>query len=71
MQVKAGAGSRLRRLMRFGGPEEAPAVPDGLEAAHKVADIDKKAAEAEHIRTRPRTCPSSWRLRATTPAPTV
>jgi hypothetical protein len=51
MQSMAGAGLKVAQAHALGGPEEAPAVPDGLEAAHKVADIDKKVAEAEHIRT--------------------
>jgi hypothetical protein len=51
MQSMAGAGLKVAQAHALGGPEEAPAVPDGLEAAHKAADIDKKVAEAEHIRT--------------------
>jgi len=48
---KAGGMLNIAQAHALGGPEEAPAVPDGLEAAHKVADIAKKTAEAEHIRT--------------------
>jgi hypothetical protein len=51
MQSMAGAGLKVAQTHALGGPEEAPAVPDGLEAAHKVAQIDKTAAEAAHLRT--------------------
>lgn len=50
-QSQAGTVLKLAQAHALGGPSEAPAVPDGLEAAHKVADINKKTAEAEHIRT--------------------
>jgi hypothetical protein len=50
-EAKASTMLKVAQASTLGGPEEAPAVPDGLEAAHKVADIAKKTAEAEHIRT--------------------
>jgi hypothetical protein len=50
-QSQAGAILKVAQAQAIGGPQEAPAVPDGLEAAHKIADIDKKTAEAAHIRT--------------------
>jgi hypothetical protein len=50
-QKKADTMLKLAQATAVGGPEAAPAVPDGLEAAHKAADIDKKTAEAAHIRT--------------------
>jgi hypothetical protein len=49
-QSQAGTVLKLAQAHALGGPEEAPAVPDGLETAHKVAQISKTAAEAEHLR---------------------
>jgi hypothetical protein len=50
-EAKASTMLKVAQATAIGGPEAEPAVPDGLEAAHKVADINKKTAEAEHIRT--------------------
>lgn len=49
-EKKAAAVLKLAQAQAVGGPEAAPAVPDGLEAAHKIADIGKKMAEAHHLR---------------------
>jgi hypothetical protein len=50
-QRQADTMLKVAQATAIGGPEQAPAVPDGLEAAHKAADITKKVAEADHIRT--------------------
>jgi hypothetical protein len=50
-EAQASALLKVEQAKAVGGPEAEPAVPDGLEAAHKIADIDKKTAEAAHIRT--------------------
>jgi hypothetical protein len=49
-EAKAGTILKVAQATALGGPEQAPQVPDGLEAAHKLADINKKSAEADHIR---------------------
>jgi hypothetical protein len=68
---KAGGMLNLAQAHALGGPEEAPAVPDGLEAAHKVADIAKKTAEAEHIRTQTAHLPEQLGIEAHNAGPTV
>lgn len=50
-EAQAGAVLKAAQATAVGGPEEAPQVPDGLEAAQKAADIHKTNAEAEHIAT--------------------
>jgi hypothetical protein len=65
-EAKASTVLKVAQADAIGGPEEAPAVPDGLEAAHKVADIDKKTAEAEHIRTKTAHLPEKLAIEATT-----
>lgn len=64
-QKKADAVLKLAQAEAVGGPEAAPAVPDGLEAAHKIADIGKKTAEAEHIRTQTAHLPQELAIEAT------
>jgi hypothetical protein len=72
MQSMAGAGLKVAQAHALGGPEQAPAVPDGLEAAHKVVHIRKDAAEADHIRDADRSLAGdSWQSRATMPRPTA
>jgi hypothetical protein len=64
MQSMAGAGLKVAQAHALGGPEQAPAVPDGLEAAHKAADINKKVAEADHIRTQTEHLPEQLNIEA-------
>jgi hypothetical protein len=54
---------KIAQAHALGGPEEAPAVPDGLEAAHKVAQIGK-TAEAEHIRPQTAHLPEKLNIEA-------
>jgi hypothetical protein len=56
-EAKAGTILKMAQATAVGGPEQAPQVPDGLETAHKLADINKKAAEADHIRTQTKHLP--------------
>jgi hypothetical protein len=58
-EAKASTMLKVAQATAIGGPEAESAVPDGLEAAHKVADINKKTAEAEHIRTQTAHLPCS------------
>jgi hypothetical protein len=41
---------KLAQAHTLGGPEEAPAVPDGLKAAETGAKVEKDLAAAEHMR---------------------
>jgi hypothetical protein len=50
-EAKASTVLKVAQAEAVGGPEAEPAVPDGLETAHKLAEIDKTTAEAEHLRT--------------------
>lgn len=47
------AGAKLKDAQAsvVGGPEAAPSPPDGLDQAHKIADIRKKTAEAHKLET--------------------
>lgn len=51
--ARAGTILRLAQATELGGPAEAPAVPSGLESAHRLAQINKLDAEAEAIRRPP------------------
>lgn len=50
-ESKAATILKVAQASTLGGPSEAPQVPDGLEQAHKVAQIGKTVAETEHLRT--------------------
>jgi hypothetical protein len=47
----ASAGLKTAQAEAVGGPEAAPTPPDGLEQAHKAAQIGKTVAETEKLRT--------------------
>jgi hypothetical protein len=47
----ASAGLKEAQAQAVGGPEAAPTPPDGLEQAHKAAQIGKTVAETEKLRT--------------------
>jgi hypothetical protein len=49
-EKEAGAILKAAQATVVGGPEAAPKPPDGLEQAHKIAQIGKTAAEAAKIR---------------------
>lgn len=55
---------KLAQAHAVGGPEAAPQVPDGLEAAHKVADISVKQAQAEHLRQQTAHMPTQLMIEA-------
>jgi hypothetical protein len=61
----AAAGLKDAQATVVGGPEAAPKVPDGLDQAHKVAQIGKTAAETEHIRTQTAHLPQELAIEAT------
>lgn len=49
-EALASAELKAAQATVVGGPEAAPEVPDGLDAAHKAAEIDLKTAQADHTR---------------------
>jgi hypothetical protein len=49
-EAKASALLKTVQASALGGPEEAPAVPDGLTQAKTASEIEKNAAQAEHLR---------------------
>jgi hypothetical protein len=63
-EAQASTVLKIAQAHAVGGPEAEPAVPDGLEAAHKVAQIDKTAAEAEHLRTTTEHLPEQLKIEA-------
>jgi hypothetical protein len=50
IQKTADAGLKAAQAQAVGGPDAAPTPPDGLDRAHKIAQIGKTAAEADKIR---------------------
>lgn len=48
-EAHASALLKMAQATAVGGPDAAPKVPSGLEAAHKLADVNKKVAEARKI----------------------
>jgi hypothetical protein len=65
IQRTADAGLKAAQADAVGGPEAAPKVPDGLEAAHKLASVAKTAAETDHIRTQTAHLPQELAIEAT------
>jgi hypothetical protein len=51
IQKTADAGLKAAQATAVGGPDAAPTPPDGLEQAHKLAQISKTAAETQKLRT--------------------
>jgi hypothetical protein len=45
-EKKASSVLKLAQAQAVGGPAEAPSVPDGLEAVHKISQVKKNLAEA-------------------------
>jgi hypothetical protein len=65
MQKKADAMLKVAQAKAVGGPEAAPAVPDGLEAAHKVVQIRKDLATATNLETKTAHMPQELAIEAT------
>jgi hypothetical protein len=63
-QKKADTVLKVAQATAIGGPEQAPSPPDGLDAAHKVADIRKKNAEADNIEADTRHMPQKLSIEA-------
>jgi hypothetical protein len=63
-EAKASTVLKVAQAEAVGGPEAEPAVPDGLETAHKLAEIDKTTAEAEHLRTNTAHLPEKLNIEA-------
>jgi hypothetical protein len=51
-EKKSGAILKVAQAHALGGPAEAPAVPDGLEAVHKAVQIRKDLATATNLETK-------------------
>jgi hypothetical protein len=65
LQKAADAGLKHAQAVTLGGPSEAPKVPDGLEAAHKAAQIGKTLADTDHVRVQTEHLPQQLAIEAT------
>jgi hypothetical protein len=65
IQKTADAGLKHAQAVTLGGPSEAPKVPDGLEAVHKITQIGKTAAETAHLRVQTAHLPEQLAIEAT------
>jgi hypothetical protein len=63
-ESKAATVLKVAQASTLGGPSEVPAVPDGLEQVHKVAQIGKTVAETEHLRTTTEHLPEKLNIEA-------
>jgi hypothetical protein len=63
-EKKAGGVLKVAQAQAVGGPDAAPTPPDGLEQVHKVVQIRKTAAEAEHIHTQTEHLPQELAIEA-------
>lgn len=66
-QAKAAAADAILKLAQanaVGGPDAAPTPPDGLEAAHKLAQIGKTVADARHVQTQTQHLPQQLAIEA-------
>jgi hypothetical protein len=64
-QKKADALLKVAQATKLGGPEQAPEVPSGLEAAHKLIQIRKDAADAQHMETQTAHLPQKMAIEET------
>jgi hypothetical protein len=65
MQKVADANLKVAQAQTLGGPSEAPAVPDGLEAVHKAVQIRKDLATATNLETKTAHLPQELAIEAT------
>jgi hypothetical protein len=64
LQKTADAHLKVAQADAVGGPAEAPQVPDGLEAVHKLTQIGKTAAETDHLRVQTAHLPEQLAIEA-------
>jgi hypothetical protein len=64
-EAHASAQLKTAQAQAVGGPEAAPKVPDGLEAAHKVAQVAKTVAETHKLETDTAHSPQRLAIEAT------
>jgi hypothetical protein len=65
IQKTADAVLKHAQAVTLGGPSEAPAVPDGLEAVHKAVQIRKDLATATNLETKTAHLPQELAIEAT------
>jgi hypothetical protein len=65
LQKTADAVLKHAQTVALGGPEQAPDVPTGLEAAHKIVQIRKDLATAHNLETKTEHLPQELAIEAT------